>query len=403
MKEADLPQNESARIALLNELDILDTLEEQAYDDLTFLASKICDTPIALISLIDSERQWFKSHHGLEARETSREYAFCSHAILDDKILYVPDSEKDERFHDNPLVTGAPHVKFYAGMPLKVRGGLQVGTLCVIDNKARTLDAEQLKALESLGRQAVSQLNLRLQIKELKVLEQMEREFIAMVSHELRTPLTSIYGSLSLIESKVVKQDSEKFNTLINVSYQNSIRLKNIVDDILEITRLESGLFKIKKSRVNINKIVKDTSARLEEYFKKCHVHSKLQLNESLPEIECDPERIEQVLSNLFSNAAKFSSKESVITVSTHVEEGFIKVSIEDQGVGIPQDKHKNLFDKFSKLDMQKEGKLPGTGLGLHISKEIIELHDGTIGLASKEGKGSTFFFTLPISSLDPS
>ncbi len=161
MKEAKLPKNENERLQALKELEILDTLEEQAYDDLTKLAALICDVPIALVSLVDKERQWFKSNYGLAAKETDRSLAFCAHAILDDDIFYIPDSEKDDRFKDNPLVKGEPHVKFYAGIPLKVNGMFNVGTLCVIDNKPNQLSQIQKDALKILGRQVESQFMLR--------------------------------------------------------------------------------------------------------------------------------------------------------------------------------------------------------------------------------------------------
>ena len=141
MKAPEIPVNEQERQNTLNELNILDTLEEQSYDDLTLLAAKICNSPISLVSLIDKDRQWFKSHYGLEARETPREYAFCAHAIHHDELFYIPESEKDERFSDNPLVTNEPYVKFYAGIPLKVKNH-NVGTLCVIDNQPKELTEE---------------------------------------------------------------------------------------------------------------------------------------------------------------------------------------------------------------------------------------------------------------------
>ena len=206
MKSAPLPDNEAERIRRLDELGILDTLEEQAYDDLTNLAATICDTPIALVSLVDRDRQWFKSHHGLDARETPRDVAFCSHAILDDNVFVVEDSGKDERFFDNPLATGAPLVKFYAGAPLVTSDNLRLGTLCVIADEPRTISEAQKSSLGALARQVVSQLELRLKVKELEGLENAKDEFISMVSHELRTPLTSISGSLSLLLNNQVGQ-----------------------------------------------------------------------------------------------------------------------------------------------------------------------------------------------------
>ena len=229
MPRAPLPTNETQRLATLERYEILDTPPEQSYDDIALLASRICDTPIAAVSLVDDERQWFKSRVGLEAHETPRDIAFCAHAILKPReILEVTDATLDPRFADNPLVLKAPRSRFYAGAPLVAPGELPLGPLCVIDQQPRKLTDEQRESLAALARRVVSELELRLHVRQLQ--EQTKRlraahteleatrraqievkdQLLRHVSHELRTPLAALHQFLSLLIDDIGEPDERR-------------------------------------------------------------------------------------------------------------------------------------------------------------------------------------------------
>ncbi len=181
MKIAPLPVNEMDRLEALKSYEILDTGSEQSFDDIVNIASLICDSPIAAISLIDSHRQWFKSKLGLNVTETSRDLAFCAHAILEKSVFEVKNASQDPRFMDNPLVKGDPQIQFYAGAPILDKNGFALGAVCVIDKKTKELTSNQKEALASLSRQAMSQIQAT----------QVQRELDA-ANHQLEVAQTLI-------------------------------------------------------------------------------------------------------------------------------------------------------------------------------------------------------------------
>ncbi len=189
-----VPNNEESRLEALREYNILDTAPEQDYDDFTRLASLVCGTPVSLISLIDSDRQWFKSKLGFDSSETSREVSFCAHAIHQTAVYSVPDAEKDEKFAQNPLVTGSPHIRFYAGAPLVTPAGQALGTICVIDTKPRELNQDQKDALQALARQVMAQLELRRTVFALEKAAQ-EQKRVTRALHESQRLFTAFMNN----------------------------------------------------------------------------------------------------------------------------------------------------------------------------------------------------------------
>ena len=189
----DRDQTEAERLRSLHSYGILDTDPESRYDDLTRIASSICDTPIALVSLVDGYRQWFKSRVGLEAQETPRDQAFCAHAIETPQQLFViDDALQDPRFIDNPLVTGDPNIRFYAGAPIVNADQQAMGTLCVIDTKPRNLSDSQKEALAALARQVRDQLELGRSNNQLRQSLKELDEYTNIVVHDLKSPLLNI-------------------------------------------------------------------------------------------------------------------------------------------------------------------------------------------------------------------
>jgi len=395
MKCADIPDNEKERLQKLKELGILDTLEEQAYDDLTHLAAQICGTPISLVSLIDENRQWFKSHHGLGATETPREYAFCAHAILDDQLFIIEDADHDERFHDNPLVTAEPYVKFYAGVPLVLDSNIHVGTLCVIDNHARKLDEQQKQSLEALARQVVSQLQLRLKLKEMEQLDHAKDEFLSMVSHELRTPLTSLKGSLGIIKHMSTDLDAQT-DAMLDIAVRNADQLLVIVNDILDLAKMEAGKLEMHFETLDAKALLQQALELNKSYIEQCGCHGVLKIADEMSGtmIKGDKQRLLQVISNLLSNAAKFSPEGDEIMLSLAKSQSQVRISVTDHGNGIPQDQQVLLFKKFHQLGKAGNQKLPGTGLGLNICKHIIQAHQSEISFTSSPGC-TEFYYSL--------
>lgn len=653
MKPAPIKENEAARLAALHRYDVLDTLPEAEFDDFTQLASHICGTPIALISLVDGARQWFKSRRGLDTPETARDISFCGHAIHGVDIFEIPDALQDPRFADNPLVTGEPGVRYYAGAPLITPDGHGIGVLCVIDRVAHRLTAEQSASLAALARQVIRQMELRLAVSlrsevnqanhllanllnattELSIIatdpdgtitlfnrgaeqllgyrademvglhstldlhvpaelaaraaelsrqlgrpitgfeiftaiprqqgserqkwhkihkdgnlvpvmlsvtatrsdageitgyfsialdisdeilastaisaarvgiwdyqvqkdvltwddvmfqlygvkqenfagryqawqagvhpddkersdmeiaqaltgekpldteyrvvwpdgslhwiraratvqcdingvvlrmtgtnwdisaqkqaEQAKTEFVSTVSHELRTPLTSISGALGLIVGGTLGAVPPNLRQMLDIAHKNSVRLSHLINDLLDMEKMLAGKIRFDFETQPLLPLVEQAIDAIRPYGEPLQVtFAMTAFDAETTLVRVDGMRLQQVLSNFMSNAAKFSPRGSQIAVRVRCQNAVARVEVKDCGAGIAPEFHGRIFQKFSQADSSDTRQKGGTGLGLAISKEIIERMNGKIGFTSEAGQGACFYFELPI------
>ncbi len=403
MEAAPLPKNEEERLAELLSYDVLDTEAEKLFDDLTALASQICETPIALISLVDPNRQWFKSKVGLDAEETSREIAFCSHAILQREVFEVPNATLDPRFHDNPLVTGAPDIRFYAGAPLITPSGHAIGTLCAIDKKPRQLTDAQKASLQTLSKSVVAHLELKRKNRELERTSQFKSDFLSYISHEIRTPLNAINTFSHLLESEANKLNLPgTFSTPLSHVSQSGERLLEIVNSVLDINQIEAGKMRVMPRAVRLNDFFTHlfslTKIRAEESGVVFNTSSEAALPESL---FFDDTKFGQVALNILSNAIKFTAKDKSVKAQVKYKNGKLIFNVIDQGIGMSEEDQERLFTPFERMENAR--KISGTGLGLNISKRLIELMDGSIKVSSKLNAGTRVSVSIPADSIDAS
>ncbi|OQP64644.1 hypothetical protein A4R26_15880 [Niastella populi] len=393
MMKADIPVNENLRLADLYQYNLLDTTEEKEFNDLVQLASAICNAPISLISLIDAERQWFKARVGIDLTETSRDTSFCSHGILNGDIFIVPDATNDNRFAQNPMVTGKQGIRFYAGVPLTTGAGNNLGMLCVKDTVPRSLTSEQQQALMVIGQQVVKQMELRLKNQELERITETQRRMISIIAHDVRSPLASIVSLFQLYQNKMI--DPDRFNNFLHVSsaqlHSTMALLENLVEwgNIqLQPASLVSEMFSLKDAVEKVfTEVTVQASMKENRLVNQVHAAVKLNMDENI---------LRFILRNLLTNANKFTEKGS-ITVDGFNFGKKVVIRVADTGIGMPPRMSERLFlskEKYSRRGTQNES---GSGLGLVLIKEFVEKANGSIQVQSTEGQGSSFIIELPL------
>tara|TARA_R110001592_G_scaffold288331_4_gene557378 strand:+ start:40480 stop:41670 length:1191 start_codon:yes stop_codon:yes gene_type:complete len=395
MISADLHPQEDDRLAELLKFEVLDSQDESCFDELTELASTICGTPISLISLIDSHRQWFKSRVGLDARETPKDLAFCAHAILQKDVFEVPNALADERFADNPLVTESPDIRFYAGQPLVTSSGLPIGTLCVIDTQPKSLNNEQKRALEILAKQVISQLELRLHARKMQRMNKQREKFYGVLAHDLKSPFNGVLGLSRLLVDEADKLNKDQVNLYSKEILNSSLRIYQVLDEILQWTEhcISTGKpilknFRIKQCIDNSTELL-STSIKAKDLKVNIHVAEDT-------EAKGNPTLFKTAVRNLLSNAIKYSPKGGNVLIQASNKEQNMHFSIRDEGEGIPNSLQKRLFKESVS---SHEGTLgeAGHGLGLHLTHELILMQNGHIWIDEDYKNGSLIHCILPI------
>ncbi len=390
MQAAALPSNEALRLSSLYDLDILDSQREGIFDEVTELAASLCNAPIALVSLIDESRQWFKARVGLEAAETARSVSFCSHAILQPGIFMVQDTLDDPRFFDNPLVTGPPHIRFYAGAPLFTAEGFGLGTLCVIDRVPRALTVEQQKALSVLRTHVLKLLELRRVSRDLATVNRELEAFSYTVSHDLRAPLRAVSGFAQILMSDHAAILSTDARSLVERISAAAHRMNQLTVDLIDFSRLSRQPLEL--VRVDLSRIAHDvtTVLRNTDPGRAVDVHIE-------PDMVAmgDPGMLRIVLENLIHNAWKFTarSEHPRIAFGSELVHGTREYLVRDNGVGFEMAYVDKLFQPFQRLHAHSD--FPGTGIGLATVRRIVERHGGAVRAESELNRGTTIRFSL--------
>jgi signal transduction histidine kinase len=387
MQAPPVPENEKQRLKELYQYAILDSDTEKEFDDLVQLASKICNVPISLVSLVDSDRQWFKAKVGLPVSETKRDYSFCAHSFTSpEDIFIVPDASKDLRFHDNPLVTADPEIRFYAGVPLVSPNGYKMGTLCVIDKKPRELDAEQKFALETLAQQVVSLMNLRLRNKELQRINVMQNKLISIVAHDVRNPLASLKGIIELRQTDIITdEEADEMLGLASGQLEATIDMvANLIDWGKLQMRSDNSFVKNIDLAKTINTSVAGFKNLIEEKNIACNVDVA-----SASSAATDETAFNFILRNLISNAIKYTEN-GTINISVEPINDQLKLIVADSGTGFDKQTLDTLFQQHKHYPVPGTRNEPGSGLALSLIKDLLDKTNGTIDIQTEPKAGTT-------------
>lgn len=398
MQSPAMPFNEDLRQKAVDSYQLLDTPPEIDFDNITALAAFICDVPVSLITMLDGERNWFKSAVGVPFTESPRELSFCGHAIHKPKeIMIIEDARLDERFHDNPLVAEMKAAIFYVGIPIVTEDELPLGTLCVFDNKPRKLTKNQIDALKALGNQVESlyklrkyNLNLGKAYKKLQKTNDMLNEFTAVTSHDIKLPIASIITTTDILKMKFKDALGEEGLKRLDLIKQCSFTVTEYISSMLEMYTSDKSIeeeFELFDMQEFFDKILK-----ININTENC----QFWLPPGKNVLNTNRVALSQIFTNLFTNALKYNDKQHCI-ISVHFNEdaNHYRFSVTDNGPGIKEANFEKIFKLFGTTKNTDNLGNHGTGMGLAIVKKLVEQLNGEITVSSVIDSSTTFTFSI--------
>jgi signal transduction histidine kinase len=396
------------RMVALDRLEILDTPAEPEFDDIVLLARELCQAPVALVSLVADDRQWFKARLGFPQCQTSLDQSVCKYAMSEDDVLVIPDLQQDPRTAANTLVTESPFIRFYAGAPLRDPSGVPIGSVCVIDTTARAsgLTETQKAGLTALGRQVSAllearrllvqeRLRMEAELRHERHVAELRERFIAVLGHDLRNPLAAIDAGLRIIGRDPTSPQAISIMAMMKTS---AVRMAKLIENTLDFarSRLGGGLELSRSTNAPLEPVLEQVITELQWSRPEARIETRIALSRPVP---CDPDRIGQMFSNLLSNALTHGDTTEPVVVTAETREAEFMLSVANGGAPIPPAVLERMFQPFS----QGEGDTSrGLGLGLYIAAEIARAHGATLDVTSAS-EMTCFTFRMPLRSLGTS
>lgn len=419
MLTAPLAEDEASRLKALHQYAVYGTEPESCYDDIAKLASAICGTPIALVSLIGDAEVWFKARVGYELPSNSRALSMCGHAVqTPNQLFVVEDTLLDQRFADNPSVQ-AGQIRFYAAAPLATDDGHVIGTLCAIHQQPMQLSESQQQALRALARQVMSNLELsrsnqklsqqmqllQEQAEALQQLNNSKDRFFSIIAHDLKAPFQGILGFSELLDTDLDDMSPAEIRNIASYLHDTASSAYKLLENLLNWAMVESGRMTYKPKQLYIETIFDLVEGSLSGAAR----HKSIQLEFNCPkdlQVYADENMLRSIIRNLVSNAVKFTPEAGKIQVSALLEANGVEIRVRDTGVGMSPEQLQAVLLSMDVTQQNSNSTQTstngtrgetGTGLGLALCQQFAKRHDSMIQIESAPQQGSLFYFRLPV------